>query len=38
MSKIGGQGTTPPLLGEDGDPLEDENASITETFMIPIVE
>jgi hypothetical protein len=39
MSKTGGQGTTPPpLLGEDGNPLVDENASIAETSVTPTVE
>jgi hypothetical protein len=39
MSKIGGQGITPPPpLGEDGNLLVDENASTAETSMTPIVE
>jgi hypothetical protein len=39
MSKIEGQGITePPALGEDGNPLVDENASIAETSTIPTME
>jgi uncharacterized small protein (DUF1192 family) len=39
MSKIGGQGITPPPpLTEDGNLLVDENASITETSTTPTVK
>jgi hypothetical protein len=39
MSKTRGQGIAPPPpLGEDGNPLMDENASIVETSMTPTVE
>jgi hypothetical protein len=39
MSKTGGLDITPPPpFGEDGNPLVDENASIVETSMTPIVE
>jgi hypothetical protein len=39
MSKTRGQGITPPPpLGEDGNPLVDENVSIAETSMTPTVK
>jgi hypothetical protein len=39
MSKTGRQGITPPpLLGEDGNLIVDENASIAETSTTPIVK